>query len=108
MADMGDVTRLPIRRRGAFDLADEIHHAHVGHVEVLMARVVTLAGPETWGVIIRSPGESDAMPVNVQRLGDEPLGEHLANLAMIVTETLRQARARADALCADPEPHGAA
>lgn len=107
---MNDIVRLPIRRKGAFEFENEILHARVGLVEVIAARVVTTVGPETWGIILRSPGEPDAMPCTIQCLQPEGFSMALANLACAVEVTLQQALIRAVALCADSAnpPKGAA
>lgn len=107
---MSEITRLPIRRKGAFKFEDEIPHARVGSVEVIAARIVTTVGPETWGIILRSPGEPDAMPCTIQRLVPEGFGMALANLACAIEVTLRQALIRNVALSADGDgpPRGAA
>lgn len=105
---MSEVTRLPIRRRGAFETENEIHHASVGSVDVIVARIVTTHGPETWGILLRSPGEPDAMPCSIQDLGHEGFGQAVGDLATTVEVTLRQAAIRAVALCADASPSGAA
>ena len=107
---MGDITRLPIRRRGDFDLAEEWHHTMVGGVEILVARIVVASGPLTFGIILRAPGKPDALACSIRVPEPEKgYGDFLNEMLSTVTAALQHARFFADELAQAPaDPEGAA
>lgn len=100
---MDNVTRLPIRRRGAFELAEEWPHTSVGTVEILVARIVTASGPLTFGIILRAPGKPDALACSIRVPEPEKgYGDFLNEMLSTVTGTLRHAQTFAEELAQVP------
>lgn len=103
---MAEITRLQIRRAGSFELQDERCTATVGDVSVVVARIVTTAGPVTWGIFLRAKDQPDALVCTMEWDGEQDyasFGLGVGQFASVVEKTLRLAREHPDALLR-PEP----
>lgn len=92
---MSNVVRLPIRAADNFALRGEYIHATVCDVAVVVAEIVCLTGPRTWGVFLRRDGEPDTL-VFTSEIHDEAdldgFNVGMGNFAAVIEKTLMLSR----------------